>query len=547
MGNTVSTSISVSVGGASLQFCWPGQTCWPTSNDWSQFNATVGGRLIATVPIGSPCHDPTYDAAACDALKASWFNPLTHIASSSSIMQPYFANQSCDPFTDRAKPCTLGNYVAYAVKARNADDVAATVKFADKYNIPFIVRNTGHDFLGRSTAANALAVWTQDLKEISFDHGYSDKHYTGLAATVGAGVVGYELVEAAHKQNYTVLTGECATVGVAGGFTQGGGHGALSTAFGLGADQTLSFEVVTTGGQIVTASPTKNSDLYWALSGGGGGTYGIVTKVTVRAHQAQKVGGAAMQLLAARVTPDQYAAAVSSFHELLPGMIDKGAMVVYILSAQYLVIKPVTVWNSNATYVRDVVLKPFTDALAANNITVPIGYSELSYRDHYDRYFGPLPRGAFEIARYQFGGRLIPRTTLTDQPANFHGAISKLLSSGVLLAGSAGNYAAPAGAAPNAVLPAWRKASIQLQLITGWNSTAPWATMEAAQKKMTDEFMPLIEGVTPGSGAYLNEADWRQKNWQDAFFGSNYDRLLKIKKVWDPKGILKGEKLVGSA
>lgn len=157
-------------------------------------------------------------------------------------MQSYFANQSCDPFSDRSKPCTLGNYVSYSVKATEQRDVVAALAFAKAKNIRVLVRNTGHDFLGRSTGAGALAIWTQALKNISFSQ-WSDKSYTGPAVTVGAGVLGYEILEAAHAKGLTVVSGECATVGLAGGFTQGGGHSALSTSFGLAADQTLSFQV----------------------------------------------------------------------------------------------------------------------------------------------------------------------------------------------------------------------------------------------------------------------------------------------------------------
>jgi hypothetical protein len=55
----------------------PGDADWPNAEAWSTLNSTVNGKLVATVPIGSPCHDPTYDASACDALKAKWTNPLT--------------------------------------------------------------------------------------------------------------------------------------------------------------------------------------------------------------------------------------------------------------------------------------------------------------------------------------------------------------------------------------------------------------------------------------------------------------------------------------
>jgi hypothetical protein len=52
--------------------CFPGDACWPSEVEWEKFNATVGGRLIKTVPLGSPCHDPTYDAALCKDLTEQW-------------------------------------------------------------------------------------------------------------------------------------------------------------------------------------------------------------------------------------------------------------------------------------------------------------------------------------------------------------------------------------------------------------------------------------------------------------------------------------------
>ena len=459
-------------------------------------------------------------------------------------MQSYFANQTCSPFTPRTTPCTLGNYVSYALKATSPADITAALSFARANKIRILVRNTGHDFLGRSTGAGALAIWTQDLKNISFGS-WSDRWYAGPAVTVGAGVIGYEVLEAANKQGLTVVSGECATVGLAGGFTQGGGHSALSTQFGLAADQTLSFDVVTAQGEFITASATQNADLYWALSGGGGGTYGVVVSMTVRAYAAKPVGGAAMQLLASSTTPEKFEAAVSAFHALMPAMIDTGAMVVFLQNTQYLVLKPVTVWDSNATYVRDVVLAPFAKALVDLGITPPIAYSTLSYRDHYDKYMGPLPRGSFEVNRYQFGGRLIPRDVAVNKTTDLVKVYRELTASGVLLAGSSADYSKRGGPG-NAVLPAWRNAITQLQMITNWNSTAPWADMEAAQKKMTEEFMPKIEAVTPGSGSYMNEADFRQERWQDVFFGKNFKKLDDVKRKYDPENVFYILKGVGS-
>ncbi|KAK5997073.1 FAD-linked oxidoreductase ZEB1 [Cladobotryum mycophilum] len=123
----------------------PGTAEWPSSSAWVQLNSTVHGRLIATVPIGTPCHDPNYNQAACEALQQQWNLPQLHLPSSSSIMTPYFANQSCDPFTPESRPCVLGNYVSYAINVSSSDDVVSGLKFAKKNNIRVVIRNTGHE------------------------------------------------------------------------------------------------------------------------------------------------------------------------------------------------------------------------------------------------------------------------------------------------------------------------------------------------------------------------------------------------------------------
>ncbi|KAJ0133636.1 DNA double-strand break repair Rad50 ATPase [Fusarium oxysporum f. sp. albedinis] len=112
--------------------CLPGDTCWPsdTGNVWSRFKKTVNGLLIKTVPIGSPCHDPNYDEEACTALQQAWRLPQTHIDSSSSVMQPYFANQSCDPFLAQSRrPAYIdihrnsGPHIDIQISGRNYMDI----------------------------------------------------------------------------------------------------------------------------------------------------------------------------------------------------------------------------------------------------------------------------------------------------------------------------------------------------------------------------------------------------------------------------------------
>ena len=55
--------------------CYPEEKCWPSPAEWTALNSSVGGRLVATVPLGSPCHDPNYNAAVCKTLQENWVWP----------------------------------------------------------------------------------------------------------------------------------------------------------------------------------------------------------------------------------------------------------------------------------------------------------------------------------------------------------------------------------------------------------------------------------------------------------------------------------------
>ncbi|QKX64758.1 uncharacterized protein TRUGW13939_11934 [Talaromyces rugulosus] len=528
--------------------CLPGDSCWPSTSQWDSLNRTVNGRLVATVPIGSPCHDPHYDEAACADLQSNWNLPQTHFVSSSSVMQTYFSNQSCDPFTSESSECRLGNYVNYAVNVSSSHDVAAAIKFAKSNNIRFVIRNTGHDYFGRSTGAGALSVWTHHLNDIEYID-WSDATYSGPALKLGSGVMGFQVLEASSARGLVVVGGECPTVGLAGGYTQGGGHSALSTSFGLGADQTLAMEVVTAEGDLVTASQTENIDLFWALSGGGAGNWGVVMSVTVKAYPDTIVSGAALQFLASNTTTDIFYEAITRFHTLLPDMIDAGVSVIYEMTSQAFIIHPVTAYNMTSDDVKSI-LSPFLSTLTDLEISYAVSYTQKTgYYDHYNTYMGPLPYGNLEVGAYTYGGRLVPRSVLESKSSTefFGSALRNLTEGGLIAVGVGLDVSNKKGDKPaNAVFPEWRNAAITMQVGLTWNDSAPWSQMVANQFKMTNKFMPQLEAATPGGGAYENEGDFRQPNWQQTFFGSNYQRLKDIKGKWDPHSFFYVLKGVGS-
>ncbi|KAL2162840.1 hypothetical protein VTH06DRAFT_6676 [Thermothelomyces fergusii] len=526
--------------------CFPGDACWPSASAWNSLNETVGGRLIATVPLAEACHDPNYDAERCQVLRDGWQNPATHMDDSASIMAPFFANQSCDPFTSPSKPCTLGNYVVYAVEAQSAADIIAAVKFAKQNNIRFVIRNTGHDYLGRSTGAGALSVWTHKLDSIEFKE-WKGKDYTGSAVKLGAGVQGFQALSAALEKKQVVVGGECPTVGIAGGYTQGGGHSALSTSFGLSADNTLEFEVVTAAGELLTASRTQNADLYWALSGGGGGNYGVVVSMTVKTFPDAVVGGATLAFYADENPAAIFYGAIDAFHAALPDMVSAGAMVVYYFTSTFFQVSPLTAYNKTAAEV-EAMLSPFAAKLTAMGVKYTLEYSQsATYYDHYDKYFGPLPVGNIQVGIAQYGGRLVPLSAFADDPAAMSAVARYVAEKGVTWIGVGTDVSRFGRDGSNAVLPAWRTPLVHATLTTPWSfDPADWDQMLANQRLMTDDIIPRLEAVTPGSGAYMNEADFRQPNFQQAFFGSHYQSLLCIKRKYDPDGFFWATKAVGS-
>ncbi|KAI0484813.1 hypothetical protein GGR56DRAFT_680558 [Xylariaceae sp. FL0804] len=538
--------------------CFPGDSCWPTDGDWAALNSTVGGRLVATVPLGSPCHDPDYDAERCAYLQQQWTLETIHMESSSSVMAPLFANASCDPFTPRDTPCRLGNYVRCAIAASGADDIAAGLAFATAHNVRLVVRNTGHDYLGRSTGAGALAIWTHHLKTAEVVDWIDDgaDGYSGKAMRFGAGIQGFEAVEAAHAAGLAVVTGECPTVGVAGGYAQGGGHSALSTAFGLAADNTLAFDVVTADGALVTASPSADparADLYWALSGGGGGTYGVVVAVTVRAHPDATVGGASFSI--ASDATDDIMAVTDAFHAALPAIVGGdagGGMAIYYATATSFELAALTLYNGTAASAA-AVLAPFLDSLAPALRPAAPAYTGFdSYRDHFAHYWGPLPIGNIGVGFQLFGGRLLPRDRLST--ASVSGAARALLDMGATWVGVGldvsgfGKSAASGGGGKslNAVLPQWRDAAVHLAPTLPYTFDLPFADMVRRQRNITQYVQPILEAAAPGAGAYMNEADIQQTHWQQTFFGANYDALLAIKRKYDPDGMFYATVAVGS-
>lgn len=180
------------------------------------------------------------------------------------------ALKTFDPRRDGKRPLGI-------VQVANTDDVAAAVKFTVKHHLKPRPRSGGHSYVGASTGNGVLVI---DCGKLDAIHYHADK-----TVSIGAGVRLGDLHRVLDKHGRTVPTGTCPTVG-ATGLTLGGGIGTENRLYGLTQDALTGVTIVTADGKIHKPTSDNLSDLFWALRGGGGGNFGIVTGLTYRTYPA---------------------------------------------------------------------------------------------------------------------------------------------------------------------------------------------------------------------------------------------------------------------
>ena len=159
-----------------------------------------------------------------------------------------------------------------------------------KTHLRLVVKGGGHSYQGTSNSADSLLIWTRAMNSIVLHdafvaQGCAGKQAPQPAVTVGAGAIWMQVYDAVTTQaGRYVQGGGCTTVGVAG-LIQSGGFGSFSKNYGLAAAGLLEAEIVTADGAVRIANACTNPDLFWALKGGGGGSFGVVTKLTLRTRE----------------------------------------------------------------------------------------------------------------------------------------------------------------------------------------------------------------------------------------------------------------------
>jgi FAD/FMN-containing dehydrogenase len=205
----------------------------------------------------------------------------------------------------------IDKHPSAVIRVKDAKDVATAVNYARDNGLELAVRGGGHSVAGHSSTEGGVVIDLRDLKALEID----PVTETAWAET---GLTAVEVTSALHAHGLAVGFGDAGSVGI-GGITLGGGVGFLVRKHGLTIDSLLAAEVVTADGSIVHADAATHPDLFWAIRGGGG-NFGVATRLKFRLHKLPKVQGGLFILPATAETIAGFAAEAERAPETLSGI-----------------------------------------------------------------------------------------------------------------------------------------------------------------------------------------------------------------------------------
>lgn len=289
-------------------------SCWPTAEDVAALIAALdpnnAARTIEAASGDDPQPQPVAwgDTAPLQGIGPQLQAVYTLSCDDAARARPEAANglgEVCfDGSTFSPDVCAAatrnapkeGWTPAFVVWPLTAQHVATAVAFASHHNLRVCVAGTGHDFLNRhSCGHDSLLIRTGLLKSMDWTVEGDGVDAFGVGGTpsgfvrLGAGVNWGEAHQAAASRDRVLVSGHAATVGVVG-WSIGGGHSFIGPGYGLGVDQILEVQLVLANATLVTASATEHAALFWALRGGGGSVWGVVTAMTLRLYPTPLAG-----------------------------------------------------------------------------------------------------------------------------------------------------------------------------------------------------------------------------------------------------------------
>ncbi len=552
----------------------PGDPGWPSADQWKGLNAKVDGQLLA---LGSPIEAcrASPAGAECSAFFRGLKNPWL-IGDDPALTQ---TTGWIDAWA--STPST------YAVAARHAADVAAAVDFARTHRLRLVVKGGGHSYQGTSSAPDSLLVWTRKMDKIELHDGFVGQGCSDPpqpAMSVGAGAVWLHAYAAAGKAGRYVQGGGCATVGVAG-LIQSGGFGSFSKRYGLAAAGLIEAEVVTADGQVRIANGCTNPDLFWALKGGGGGSLGVITRLTLRTRELPDFfGGVFVTVQAksdtayreliqrflvfyreqlfnpqwgeqAQFRPDNTLgiamvfqgldsnAATAAWRPFLAWLAERPADFALAAPPTIAALPARHFWDAawmkaNAP---DFLLSDDRPGASADNVFWRTNLGETGWLiEAYESVWMPgrliEPASQAQLAQALFASSRHWRIAL-----HFNKGLAGAPADDIAAARDTATNPAAADAFALAISAA--EAPPAFAGVRGHEPDLPLARRNA---RNVGAAMDELRKLVPNHGSYVSESNYFEADWQSAFWGANYPRLRQVKDKYDPDGLFFVHHGVGS-
>lgn len=550
----------------------PGDPGWPSPDEWESLKAQVGGNLVKPTGLYTACATHEAGSDCTEALKEIG-NPF------------YIGDQPGGTQVSGWLNAWAPQPSAYAVAAHRSEDVVAAVNFARAHRLRLAVKGGGHSYQGTSNAPDSLLVWTRPMHAITLHDRFVPQgcDVTAVpAVTMEAGAMWVDAYDAVTtKGGRYVQGGGCMTVGVAG-LVQSGGFGSFSKCYGTAASSLLQAEIVTADGKLRIVNACNDPDLFWALKGGGGGSFGVVTSLTLKTHELPEyLGGADMTIRAA---------SDADLRQLLVRFVDFYASTLFNAHwGEHISIFPdnqLDISMSSAGLSSEqgrAIWQPFlawmTQQGSRYSFTPHIGgYPARSYWDveamrksgskgiKVDDRPGANPvhawwtgdEGQVGAFLYGYDSLWMPRSLLGPeaQPklanALFEASrhMETRLDFNKGLAG--GTPDALARSRDTATHPQVLDAFALALIATGGRSRYPGLPPTNDQKQAedaargVDRATAILRALAPDAGAYVSESNYFDAKWREHYWGPNYPRLAAVKAKYDPDGLFTVHHGVGS-
>ncbi|MGW6685232.1 FAD-binding oxidoreductase [Streptomyces sp. NPDC054961] len=423
-------------------------------------------------------------------------------------------------------------------------DVAACLDFARRSAVPVAPRGGGHGYAGWSTREGGLVIDVGAMAEVS-----GASAAAGTEVRIGAGARLGEVNSALAPRGLAVPTGLCPSVGIAG-LTLGGGLGLSSRSYGATSDQLTGATVVTPDGTVREVGADNDPDLFWALRGGGGGNFGVVTGFGFRAHPVADCAFAELHW-----SPAESTAVLGGWQRWLEGLPDPfWSQVEFAVDGGPVgapALRVVCLDGGRAELERQltrlsdlvggpprdswIVVRGYGDTVRSMSGCLDLGPAECRLPGSLP---GHGPRGRLGRDSYAARSDFWAPGALTEQAAGTvlaavrrhagsvpRGGLGVVQFDGVC--GGALNRL-PAGATAFA----HRAAGFLAQYLAYWPGTAPAADI-ARHRAWLDGLWRDLRPWASGA-AYQNYADPELSGWRTSYYGPNLARLEEVRRRYDP-------------